>query len=308
MTQKDSSPKDRARQDDAERFLIRIGIPKGSLQDSTLDLFDRAGYNIRVPSRSYFPSIDDEAFDAVMFRAQEMSRYVEDGVVDLGITGEDWIQENGSDVVEVCDLIYSKATQQPVRWVLVVPEESGVDKPEDLAGGIVATELVNTTRRFFQQRNIDVKKVEFSWGATEVKARLVDAIVDVTETGSSLKANKLQILDTLMHSTTKLITNKDAWADPAKRRKIEDLAMLLQGAMTARSMVGLKMNVPREQLDEVLAELPAEKSPTVNDLADPQWVAVEVMVEEQVERNLVPALRRAGATGIVSYSLNKVIH
>lgn len=288
--------------------LLRIGIPKGSLQDSTVDLFDRAGYNIRVPSRSYFPDIDDDELDAVMFRAQEMSRYVEDGVVELGITGEDWINENGSDVVEVCDLVYSKATRRPVRWVLVVPEESGIEKAEDLAGGIVSTELVETTRQYFEQRGIDVKKVEFSWGATEVKARLVDAIVDVTETGSSLKANKLKILDTLMHSTTKLIANKDAWADEAKRRKIEDLSTLLQGAMAARSMVGLKMNVPRSNRDEVLAELPAEKSPTVNDLADPDWIAVEVMVEEQVERNLVPALRRAGATGIVSYSLNKVIH
>jgi ATP phosphoribosyltransferase len=288
--------------------LLRIGIPKGSLQDSTIDLFDRAGYNIRVPSRSYFPDIDDEQLSAVMFRAQEMSRYVEDGVVELGITGEDWINENGSDVVEVCELVYSKATQKPVRWVLVVPEESGIESAEELAGGIVSTELVHTTRQYFEQRGIDVKKVEFSWGATEVKARLVDAIVDVTETGSSLKANQLKILDTLMYSTTKLIANKDAWADEQKRRKIEDLSTLLQGAMAARSMVGLKMNVPRARLDEVLAELPAEKSPTVNDLADSEWVAAEVMVDEKVERNLVPALRRAGATGIVSYSLNKVIH
>jgi ATP phosphoribosyltransferase len=296
------------RKDAEDQSLLRVGIPKGSLQDSTIDLFDRAGYNIRVPSRSYFPDIDDDALSAVMFRAQEMSRYVEDGVVDLGITGQDWINENESDVVEVCELIYSKATRKPVRWVLVVPEESGIDTIEDLAGGIIATELVNTTRQFFEQRGVNVKKVEFSWGATEVKARLVDAIVDVTETGSSLKANKLKILDTLMHSTTKLVANKEAWNDPDKRRKIEDLSTLLQGAMAARSMVGLKMNVPRSQLDQVLAELPAEKSPTVNDLADPDWVAAEVMVEEHVERNLVPALRRAGATGIVSYSLNKVIH
>jgi len=297
-----------AEQTDAERGLLRIGIPKGSLQDSTIDLFDRAGYNIRVPSRSYFPDIDDDDLSAVMFRAQEMSRYVEDGVVDLGITGQDWINENGSDVQEVCELVYSKATRKPVRWVLVVPEESGIDSAQQLAGGIVSTELVHTTRQYFEQRGIDVKKVEFSWGATEVKARLVDAIVDVTETGSSLKANKLKILDTLMHSTTKLIANKDAWADECKRRKIEDLSTLLQGAMAARSMVGLKMNVPRARREEVLSELPSEKSPTVNDLADPDWVAIEVMVDEKVERNLVPALRRAGATGIVSYSLNKVIH
>jgi ATP phosphoribosyltransferase len=293
---------------DSDAPLLRVGIPKGSLQDSTIDLFDRAGYNIRVPSRSYFPEIDDDELGAVMFRAQEMSRYVEDGVVELGITGGDWINENGSDVVEVCELVYSKATQKPVRWVLVVPEESGIESVEELAGGIVSTELVHTTRQYFEQRGVDVKKVEFSWGATEVKARLVDAIVDVTETGSSLKANKLKILDTLMHSTTKLIANKDAWADDHKRRKIEDLSTLLQGAMAARSMVGLKMNVPRARLDEVLSELPAEKSPTVNDLADSEWVAVEVMVDEKIERNLVPAIRRAGATGIVSYSLNKVIH
>jgi ATP phosphoribosyltransferase len=288
--------------------LLRVGIPKGSLQDSTVDLLDRAGYNIRVPSRSYFPEIDDDDLSAVMFRAQEMSRYVEDGVVDLGITGQDWINENGSDVVELCELVYSKATQKPVRWVLVVPEESGIDRVEDLAGGIIATELVHTTRQFFDERGVNVKKVEFSWGATEVKARLVDGIVDVTETGSSLKANNLKVLETLMHSTTKLVVNREAWDDSEKRRKVEDLATLLQGAMTARSMVGLKMNVPRVRLDTVLAELPAEKSPTVNDLADETWVAVEVIVEEQTERNLVPALRRAGATGIVSYSLNKVIH
>jgi ATP phosphoribosyltransferase len=294
-----------SRKDD--EHLLRIGLPKGSLQDSTIDLLDRAGYNIRVPSRSYFPEIDDDELGAVLFRAQEMSRYVEDGVVDLGITGQDWINENGSDVVEVCQLNYAKATRKPVRWVLVVPEESELYKPEDLAGGIIATELVETTRQYFQQRGVDVKKVEFSWGATEVKARLVDAIVDVTETGSSLKANKLRELDTLMHSTTRLVANREAWNDSAKRRKIEDLATLLQGAMAARSKVGLKMNVPRAQLETVLSELPAEKSPTVNDLADQEWVAVEVIVEEHVERDLVPALRRAGATAIFSYSLNKVI-
>ena len=291
-----------------EGALLRVGIPKGSLQDSTIDLFDRAGYNIRVPSRSYFPDIDDDQLSAVMFRAQEMSRYVEDGVIDLGITGQDWIAENGSDVQTVCELSYSKATSNPVRWVLVVPEESEARKPEDLAGGIIATELVNTTRDYFEQRGVDVKKVEFSWGATEVKARLVDAIVDVTETGSSLKANNLRILETIMHSTTHLIANKEAWNDPDRRRKIEDLATLLQGAMAARSRVGLKMNVPRTRLDEVLAELPSEKSPTVSDLADQQWVALEVIVEESVERELVPALQRAGATGIFSYALNKVIH
>jgi len=293
--------------DTPDDSLLRIGIPKGSLQDATVDLFDRAGYNVTVPSRSYFPTIDDDDLSAVMFRAQEMSRYVEDGVVDLGITGRDWIVENGSNVHEVCELNYSKATSRPVRWVLAVPEESGFQKPEDLAGGIIATELINTTRDYFQKRNIDVKKVEFSWGATEVKARLVDGIVDATETGSSLKANKLRELDTIVTSTTRLVANHEAWNNPDKRAKIEDMATLLQGAIDARSKVGLKLNVPRAQLDAVLDILPAEKSPTVNELADKEWVAIEVLVEEKVERDLVPRLRRAGGTDIFSYPLNKVV-
>ncbi|MFP4145615.1 MAG: ATP phosphoribosyltransferase [Phycisphaeraceae bacterium] len=293
--------------EDSKQPLLRIGIPKGSLQDATIDLFDRAGYNISVPRRSYFPEIDDPELSAVMFRAQEMSRYVEDGVVDMGITGRDWVIENGSDVHEVCELQYSKATSRPARWVLAVPEESDYYKPEDLAGGIISTELVGTTRRYFQERNIDVRKVEFSWGATEVKARLVDAIVDITETGSSLRANKLRVIDTLLTSTTRLIANKQAWNVPDKRKKIEDLALLLEGAIAARSRVGLKMNAPKDRLDEVLAILPAAQSPTVNELADPQWVAVEVVVEEKVERDLVPQLMRAGATAIFSYPLNKVV-
>ncbi len=287
--------------------LLRIGIPKGSLQDATIDLFDRAGYDITVPSRSYFPRIDDPELAAVMFRAQEMSRYVEDGVIDMGITGHDWVVENGSDVHEVCELCYSRATSKPAQWVLAVPEESDYHKPEDLVGGIIATELLGTTERYFKDKGVDVKKVEFSWGATEVKARLVDAIVDITETGSSLRANKLRVIDTLLTSTTRLIANKEAWADPKKRAKIEDLALLLQGAIDAKSKVGLKMNVPRSALDEVLNILPAEQSPTVNALADEKWVAVEVVLEERVERNLVPALKRAGATGIFSYALKKVI-
>ncbi len=287
--------------------LLRIGIPKGSLQDATIDLFSRAGYNISVPSRSYFPSIDDPDMAAVMFRAQEMSRYVEDGVIDLGITGHDWIVENNSDVHEVCELRYSRATSNPARWVLAVPEESDIHKPEDLAGGIIATELVGTTERYFQDRGIAVKKVEFSWGATEVKARLVDAIVDITETGSSIRANKLRIIDTLLTSTTRLIANKQAWADEKKRAKIEDLALLLLGAIDAKSKVGLKMNVPKDSLDAVLKILPAEKSPTVNALADETWVAVEVVVDARIERDMVPALKRAGATAIFSYPLNKVI-
>ncbi len=242
----------------ASRAPLRIGIPKGSLQDATADLFRRAGYDLRINERSYFPEIDDPTIECVMFRAQEMSRYVEDGVVDLGITGHDWVMENASTVHEVCELTYSKRTSRPARWVLAVPEESDIRKTEDLAGGIIATELVNTTRRFFADRGIDVRKVEFSWGATEVKARLVDAIVDITETGSSLKANKLREIDTILVSTTRLIANVDAWADQAKRERIEDLAMLLRGAIAARKLVGLKMNVPRVKLDGILAVLPSE--------------------------------------------------
>ena len=283
-----------------------LGIPKGSLQESTLDLFARAGYDIRIPSRSYFPSIDDERMSAIMFRAQEMSRYVEDGVVDVGLTGYDWIRENGSDVVEVAELVYAKRKLVPVSWVLAVPEEGSVHKPEDLDGGIVATELVNVTREYFAKCGLNVK-VEFSWGATEVKARLLDGIVDVTETGSSLRANKLRVIDTIMTSSTRLIANKDTMAVDWKRRKIENIALLLTGAIEARRKVGLKMNVPRNKLGEVSDLLPAERSPTVSSLADSDWVAIEVIVEELIERELVPQLKRAGATGIITYPLNKVI-
>ena len=284
-----------------------LGIPKGSLQQSTCDLFARAGYHVHVPSRSYFPTIDDPQMSAIMFRAQEMSRYVEDGIVDVGLTGYDWICENGSDVVEVAELVYSKATSKPANWILAVPEESSVQKPEDLEGGIIATEIQGVTERYFAEKGINVK-VEFSWGATEVKARLLDAIVDVTETGSSIRANKLRIIDTLMVSTTRLIANKEAMQIPWKREKIENIAMLLKGAIEARDKVGLKMNAPRENLDAILAILPAEKSPTVSALADEGWVALEVILEESVERELAPQLKRAGATGLITYPLNKVIH
>ena len=287
--------------------LLRIGLPKGSLQDSTLNLFAQAGYRIRVSDRSYFPSIDDPELESVMFRAQEMSRYVEDGILDVGITGHDWVVENGSDVHEVCELTYSKTTSAPACWVLAVPAESSVQKPQDLAGGIIATELVNTVSRYFDQRNISVKKVEFSWGATEVKARLVDAIVDITETGSSLKANNLRVVDTILTSTTRLIANQKSWQDPVRRQKIESMAILLRGAIDAREKVGLKMNVPRGQLDSIVALLPAEKSPTISHLADEQWVAVEVIVEETAGRALIPQLSRAGATGIISYGLKLVV-
>jgi len=283
-----------------------LGIPKGSLQQSTLDLFERAGYNIHVPSRSYFPTVDDEQMSAVMFRAQEMSRYVEEGIVDLGLTGYDWICENDSDVVEVAELVYSKVSTKPAQWVLAVPEEGGVTKVEELEGGIVATELMNVTKKYFADKGVNVN-VQFSWGATEVKARLLDGIVDVTETGSSLRANKLRVIDTLMLSTPRLIANKDAMQIEWKRKKIENIALLLQGAIAARAKSGLKMNVARENLDAVIGILPSEKSPTISHLADENWVALEVIVEEKTERDLIPMLREAGASGIISYPLSKVI-
>ena len=294
-------------QGNADTPILRVGIPKGSLQESTVQLFASAGYEVRTQTRSYFPTIDAPDMQAVMFRAQEMSRYVEDGVIDIGITGHDWIVENGSDVHEVCELAYSKATTRPARWVLAVPEESDVHQPQDLAGGIIATELLHTTRRYFKDKNIDVKKVEFSWGATEVKARLVDAIVDITETGSSLRANNLRVIDTLLTSTTRLICSHEAWADPWKKDKIHDLAMLLRAAIAARAKVGLKMNVARTALDPILDLLPAGKSPTVSPLANQDWVAVEVIVDEVIEREIVPKLSRAGATDIITYPLNKVL-
>jgi ATP phosphoribosyltransferase len=289
-----------------DRRILKLGLPSGSLQESTLDLFRRAGYPAHLAGRSYYPSFDDPHLTAVLFRSQELSRYVADGVVDAGLTGHDWIRENGSDVVEVAELVYSKARMTPVRWVLAVPAESSVTRPEQLSGGIVATELVNVVRRYFQDKGIDVR-VEFSWGATEVKARLVDAIVDVTETGSSLRANNLRVIDTIMTSTTRLIANRAAWADPWKRTRIEDLAMLLKGAMDARQMVGLKLNVHEDQLAAVLALLPAERSPTVSPLAESGWNAVEVILDERTERSLTPQLKRAGASGIFTYPLNKVI-
>jgi ATP phosphoribosyltransferase len=291
-------------QTDEDKLVL--GIPKGSLQESTLDLFERAGYNIRLSGRSYVPTIDDERMSVLMFRAQEMSRYVEDGIVDLGLTGHDWICENGSDVHEVCELVYSKATSRPAKWVLAVPEESKVQSVKDLQGGIVASELLNVTNRYFKKHGVNVK-VEFSWGATEVKARLLDGIVDVTETGSSLRANQLRVIDTLLTSTTRLIANKRAMQIDWKRQTIENIALLLKGAIAARQKVGLKLNVDRDNLNAIINLLPSEKSPTISPLADDDWVAVEIIVEETVERDLVPQLKRAGATGIITYPLNKVI-
>jgi ATP phosphoribosyltransferase len=287
--------------------ILKLGIPAGSLQEATIELFNKAGFQILDSRRSYQPRIDDEQIQLTLLRAQEMSRYVADGVLDVGITGYDWIMENGSDVQEICELAYSKVTSGPAKWVLAVPDESPVKKCEDLRGGIIATELVNVTKKYFADKNIDVK-VEFSWGATEVKARLVDAIVELTETGSSLIANKLRVIDTLVTSTTRFIANKKSLQDKFKREKIENISILLKAAIDARSRVGLKMNVKKSDLDSVLKVLPAEKSPTISGLADADYVAVEVIIEDKIERVLVPALKRAGASGIFTYPLNKVIH
>ncbi|UCC21992.1 MAG: ATP phosphoribosyltransferase [Planctomycetota bacterium] len=287
--------------------VLKLGIPAGSLQKATIELFKRAGFNIADSERDFLPRIDDEQIQPICLRAQEMSKYVADGVLDAGITGYDWIVENESDVVEVGELAYSKATSKPARWVLAVPEESKVAKPEDLRGGIVATELANVTKKYFADKKIDVK-IEFSWGATEVKARLVDAIVELSETGTSLLANNLRVIDTVITSTTRFIANKKSWEDKFKREKIENIAILLNAAIDARDRVGLKMNIKRGDLESILKILPAEKSPTISDLADSDYVAIEVIVEGKVERSLVPALKRAGASGIITYPLNKVIH
>ncbi len=287
--------------------ILKLGIPAGSLQKATIELFAKAGFGILDTERNYLPRVDDEQIQPICLRAQEMGRYVADGVLDAGITGYDWIMECACDVVEVCELAYSKATSKPARWVLAVPEESKVTKPQDLKGGIIATELVSVTKQYFENKNIDVK-VEFSWGATEVKARLVDAIVELTETGSSLRANNLRVIDTVITSTTRFVANKNAWQDKFKRGKIENISILLNAAIDARSRVGLKMNIKKDDLELVLKVLPAEKSPTISNLVDSNYIAVEVIIEEKIERTLVPALKRAGASGIITYPLNKVIH
>jgi ATP phosphoribosyltransferase len=287
--------------------ILKLGIPSGSLQKATVKLFRKAGFHILDSERSYLPRIDDEQIRLVMLRAQEMGRYVDDGVLDAGITGYDWIMESNCDVVDVCELAYSKSTSNPARWVLAVPEESKVTTPKDLQNGIIATELVNVTKKYFADRNINVK-VEFSWGSTEVKARLVDAIVELTETGTSLRANNLRIIDTVIESTTRLIANKKSWQDKFKKEKIENISILLNAAIEARNKVGLKMNVKKPDLDRVLKVLPAEKSPTISGLADSDYVALEVIIDDKIERSLVPALKRAGASGIITYPLNKVIH
>ncbi len=287
--------------------VLKLGIPAGSLYKSTVELFAKAGFRIIDSKRSYLPQIDDDQIELIMLRAQEMSKYVADGVIDAGITGHDWVMENDSDVIEICELAYSKATSKPTKWVLAVPNESDITKPEQLKGGIIATELVNATKKYFADKKIDVK-VEFSWGATEVKARLVDAIVELTETGSSIKANNLRIIDTLIVSTTRFIANKQAYEDDFKREKIENISILLQAAIDARNKVGLKLNIEKDNLPKILKILPAEKSPTISSLADDKYIAIEVIIDSDIERKLVPALKRAGASGIITYPLNKVIH
>ena len=285
-----------------------FGIPKGSLQESTLALLAKAGYRISIRDRSYTPYIDDPEIGCLMFRAQEIPRYVERGVLDLGLTGKDQIMESEADVREIEDLVYSKSTNQAYRWVLAVPEDSDIHKPQDLAGKRIATELVQVTRRYLERHGVQAE-VEYSWGATEVKApMLVDAIVEGTETGSSLKANRLRIVDTVAESTTKLIANHSAWADPWKRRKIENLAMLLKGALQADAKVGLKMNIPKSALKEITEQLPALHAPSITHQTDPDWVALEVIIDEKIVRDLIPDLKHAGATGIIEYPLNKVIY
>jgi ATP phosphoribosyltransferase len=289
--------------------VLKLGIPKGSLQEKTLEIFKNGGFNISVSSRSYFPSIDDPEIKITMLRAQEMSRYVEEKVLDCGITGEDWILENNSDVVRVEELLYAKKTLTPVRWVVAVREDSKIKKLKDLEGKRIATELVGYTKKFFKNKKINVE-VEFSWGATEVKVKsgLVDAIVELTETGESLRANGLIELDTVCASTTKFIANKDAYKNKWKKKKMEQILLLLKGALEARDKVGLKLNVKRENLDKVLSMLPALKKPTISTLTLKDWYALEVIIEEKEVRRLIPLLKEKGAQGIIEYPLNKLIH
>ena len=289
--------------------ILKLGLPKGSLQESTFKMFKKAGFNVSLPSeRSYFPSIDDREIEPVLLRAQEMSRYVQDGALDCGITGNDWILENKSEVARVTDLIYAKQGLNKVRWVLAVPQDSGIKSIKDMQGKRIATELVNVTKEYFKERNVKVD-VEFSWGATEVKvsAGLVDAIVELTETGRSLKANKLVEIATLCESTTQFIANKQAFKDSWKKSKMEQIALLLKGAIAAEEKVGLKMNVRKADLKKVIALLPALKKPTVSSLSDDGWYAIETVIDERIVRVLIPELKNAGAQGFIEYPLNKVI-
>src|ERR1044071_2938671 len=291
-----------------KRPILRFGLPKGSLQEATIEKMAKAGFNISVSSRSYLPYVDDEELEIRLIRAQEISRYVEHGYLDCGITGHDWVQENGSDVHEVGEFLFSKATRQPARWVLCVPENSPINSVKDLRGKRIATEVVNLTKKYLRQHK-GKAGVEVSWGATEVKAHeLVDAIVEITETGSSLRANKLRIVDTLLYSTPRLIANHTSWKSSWKRQKIETLALLLKGAMEAEAKVGLKMNIAQKNLDFLLKTLPALRNPTISSLSQKGWVAVETIIDEHIVRELIPALKAAGAEGIIEYPLNKVVY
>ena len=288
--------------------VLKLGIPKGSLEEATVKLFSRAGYNIKIKSRSYFPSIDDDEIECMLIRAQEIARYVADGVLDAGLTGKDWIMENRADVDEIAPLVYSKVSARPVRWVLAVPNDSSIQTVKDLQGKRIATEVINLTADWLKGHGVTAN-VEFSWGATEVKApKLVDAIVEVTETGSSLKANNLRIVDTLMESTTRFIMNKAANQDAWKRNKVDRLVMMLQGAMAANGKVGLMLNAPKDKLDEIVKIFPSGKKPTVSELNDPKWIAINVILEEKLVRDCVPDLKKVGAEDIVEYPLNKIIH
>ena len=287
---------------------LKLGIPKGSLQEITVKLFKKAGFNITIPSRSYFPSIDDDAIEPILFRAQEMSRYVESGTLDCGITGHDWVLENSSKVVRVSELVYAKQSMKPVRWVLAVPEASSVKKVSDLKGKKIATELVGVTKAYLKKKRVKAE-VEFSWGATEVKTKMgADAIVEVTETGASLRANGLKIIDTVCESTTRVIANKSAWKNAWKRKKIEKIVLLLKGAILAEQKVGLKMNVRKKNLGKIISILPAMKRPTVSTLSEKDWFDVDTIIDEEVVKEIIPALKRAGASGIIEYPLNKVIY
>jgi ATP phosphoribosyltransferase len=288
--------------------ILRLGLPKGSLQQATLEKMAKAGWNITVSSRSYLPYVDDSELEVRLIRAQEVSRYVEHGYLDCGLTGHDWIQENGSRVHEIGEFLFSKATRQPARWVLAVPEHSSVKSVKDLQGKRIATEVVGITRKYLRKHRVRAE-VEFSWGATEVKAHeLVDAIVEITETGSSLRANKLRIVDTLMVSTPRLIANEAAWRSRWKRHKIETLALMLRGALEAEAKVGLKMNIQEKRLAALLRSLPALRNPTISRLGQPDWVAVETIIDECVVREIIPTLKAAGAEGIIEYPLNKVVY
>jgi ATP phosphoribosyltransferase len=286
---------------------LKLGIPKGSLENATVDLFRRAGFAITTSTRSYFPSIDDPEIECMLIRAQEMARYVDDGVLDAGLTGRDWVLESGASVETVADLIYAKQSFGKVRWVLAVPESSDFHRVEDLEGKVIATELVQATRRYLASKGVNAR-VEFSWGATEVKPPvLADAIVEVTETGSSLRANKLRIVETVLESNTQLIANRGAWRDSWKRRKLEDIRMLLDAAINALGKVGLMLNVRKADLASVLATLPALKNPTISHLSDPEWLAVNTILDESTVRTIIPRLKESGAQGIVEYPLNKIV-